>query len=171
MSTEQSQGNNPHYFFGLTLTTACICTLIDCWHIAISYTSIVLVDAYLIFVLYEGATRVDLDKSDAERPGCLKFPNLRFSLVQLGFLLVTVVTGFASMYIDSGEVTHGQLALTKQSDAIYFSFVTLTTLGYGEFVPQGPYARNLVVWQLATGSLLLLGVFPLVLSRVSGYKS
>ncbi len=60
------------------------------------------------------------------------------------------------------------MTLTGPLDAFYFSLVTITTLGYGDFAPTGD-ARLLVVWQLATGLLLLVGIFPFVVSRVADF--
>ncbi|MBT5868661.1 MAG: two pore domain potassium channel family protein [Nitrospinaceae bacterium] len=54
-------------------------------------------------------------------------------------------------------------------DAFYFSAVTLTTLGYGEFRPIGSDARLAVVCQLASGVLLLLFGVPIVASRISSW--
>lgn len=38
---------------------------------------------------------------------------------------------------------------------LYFSFVTLTTLGYGDIVPATPLARILAVLEAATGVLYI----------------
>jgi voltage-gated potassium channel Kch len=38
---------------------------------------------------------------------------------------------------------------------LYFSFVTLTTLGYGDIVPATPLARMLTVLEAATGVLYI----------------
>ncbi len=54
-------------------------------------------------------------------------------------------------------------------DAIYFSAVTLTTLGYGEFLPIGSEARNYVVFQLISGILILLFGVPVLASRISSW--
>ena len=51
--------------------------------------------------------------------------------------------------------------------AIYFSFVTLTTLGYGDIKPDGPCAwtgQLTVVLELMTGLYLLAGVLAVVVS-------
>jgi voltage-gated potassium channel Kch len=50
----------------------------------------------------------------------------------------------------------------------YFSFVTLTTLGYGDIVPVSPLARSLAVTEALTGVLFL----AVLISRLVGsYKS
>jgi len=54
-------------------------------------------------------------------------------------------------------------------DFIYFSLVTLTTLGYGDITPISNEARQLVVHEISSGFLLLIGAFPLLISRISNF--
>jgi hypothetical protein len=55
----------------------------------------------------------------------------------------------------------------SRASAIYFSFVTLATLGYGDIVPRSDVARGLVIVE-AVGGQLFLAV--LVARLVSGYS-
>jgi hypothetical protein len=41
-------------------------------------------------------------------------------------------------------------------DALFFSFVTLTTTGYGDLVPAGNPGRSLAVLEALTGQLFLV---------------
>jgi Ion channel len=41
------------------------------------------------------------------------------------------------------------------AELFYFSFITLTTVGYGDIVPASPIARSLVVVEILTGQLYL----------------
>lgn len=51
-----------------------------------------------------------------------------------------------------------------QSEYVFFSFVTLTTVGYGDIVPWGAHARSLVMIEAVTGIM-----YPAVLiSRLVG---
>ena len=47
--------------------------------------------------------------------------------------------------------------------------VTIMTVGYGDFAPGRPAARLLVLWEIATGLLLLFGAVPLLVSRLGGF--
>ena len=52
------------------------------------------------------------------------------------------------------------------SEFIFFSFVTLTTIGYGDIVPWGPHARALAILEGVTGIM-----YPAVLvARLVGLK-
>ena len=55
----------------------------------------------------------------------------------------------------------------SESSALYFSFVTLATLGYGDFLPQTDLARGVTVFEVIGGQLYLavmvarlIGLFP-----------
>jgi voltage-gated potassium channel len=51
--------------------------------------------------------------------------------------------------------TSGQATGISLSDAVYFSFVTLATLGYGDVVPVNGVARGLAVIEAIIGQLFL----------------
>ena len=52
--------------------------------------------------------------------------------------------------------------MTKNGDEIhdpiislYFSVVTLTTVGYGDFVPSGNYSRLVAAWEALNGYVMM----------------
>lgn len=51
--------------------------------------------------------------------------------------------------------------------SLYFSAVTITTLGYGDYVPEGALAKIVVLAEVITGLMLLLCIFPLLISRLA----
>jgi hypothetical protein len=55
------------------------------------------------------------------------------------------------------EVTASYLgsSISEVSSAMYFSFVTLTTLGYGDITPVNSFARTLAYLEAATGQIYL----------------
>jgi len=56
-------------------------------------------------------------------------------------------------------------------DAIYLSFVTLTTLGFGDITPQGEIARTLVIVEAVFGQLFLaILVARLISMSVAGAR-
>lgn len=138
---------------------------------------IVAVDLYLICVFVECAMRST--EHNAWRQVWMPLPHRVWALVLLFLLIVTVVTSFAALFLASQEVRHllrdvhemrqerFSDVLSDPHEALYFSMVTITTLGYGDFAPAGRVARWIIVWELATGLLTLVLAFPLVSTRAT----
>jgi hypothetical protein len=58
-----------------------------------------------------------------------------------------------------------------RADRVYFSYVTLATLGYGDFTPAGAVGRSLAVVEALLGQLYLVTVVALVVSRIGRARS
>ena len=75
-----------------------------------------------------------------------------------GYLLAGLLFGFAYLMVDRwwpssfGGTTTG---IIDQGHAIYFSYVTLATLGYGDVVPSSPPARGLAIVEGIAGQMYL----------------
>ena len=63
-----------------------------------------------------------------------------------------------------GSFVHGSESLTTTGDFIYFSFVTLTTLGYGDMLPITNKAKSLAVMEAITGQLYV----AIIIARLVG---
>jgi hypothetical protein len=108
------------------------------------------------------------DKEDT-----LKSPNR--SIILLFVAYGKLIAGFAMLYLWTGGIATGTdptcdkaLHLESRLDALYFSCVTITTLGYGDFRPTCGWSKTLVIIQPLLGFLLLalmLGVFVSMLGR------
>ncbi len=85
-----------------------------------------------------------------------------------------VVIAFASFFLiaiwSTGESFRmpppGELFLQP----LYFSFVTITTLGYGDYSPEQPIGQCLVVFEVFLGMVLLVVVLQKVLGIVGNEK-
>jgi len=95
-----------------------------------------------------------------------------FAFLTLYSLLVIV---FACLYRLVDEITPGPLlsfagAPREMSfaEALYFSVVTLSTIGYGDVVPFAPAARAIASVQAILGVLLLLFGFAEIMSASRG---
>ena len=74
------------------------------------------------------------------------------------YLLLGVIWALLFVIVDflvPGSFRYGQDQALTRADAVYYSFVTLTTLGYGDVVPIFPLARALSTLEALTGQLYL----------------
>lgn len=76
-----------------------------------------------------------------------------------GQVHLSIESYFPGSYAGPSEFT--------EASALYFSFVTLATLGYGDFLPQSDLARGVTVFEVIGGQLYLavmvarlIGLFP-----------
>ncbi len=81
------------------------------------------------------------------------------------FYLIIEDLARGSFLLQSVGLMEGKFALQQ---AVYFSFVTLSTLGYGDIVPVSPVARGLAVGEAILGQLYLA---VLVARLVGGYAT
>lgn len=92
----------------------------------------------------------------------------------LGAVCIYVLLGmmFAFVYaaingLDSGPF-FVQTAHATTPDFLYFSFITQTTVGYGDFTAAGDLGRALAVLEALIGQLYLVTVIAVLVSRLSG---
>jgi hypothetical protein len=122
---------------------------------------IIVVDAYLFFLLLLAALKV-----------LYPIPERQIALVSVPALLLVLMMSFADVYIRNEHITRTTTdckveALREPWDAAYFSLVTITTLGYGDYTPQDTGARKIVIGELLSGALLLLFAIPVLGSRLA----
>jgi len=79
-----------------------------------------------------------------------------------GYLLIGVSWGFTYSlvaFLEPGSFAMAASAQTSQGDVLpdffYYSFVTLTTLGYGDITPVAPFARSLSTLEAIVGQIYL----------------
>jgi len=74
------------------------------------------------------------------------------------YLMLGVIWAFLFLVVDllvPGSFRYGQEQVLTEAQMVYYSFVTLTTLGYGDIVPVSPTARSLATLEALTGQLYL----------------
>ncbi|HEX5399477.1 MAG TPA: potassium channel family protein, partial [Verrucomicrobiae bacterium] len=83
---------------------------------------------------------------------------------------LTDILGFAAIFqaLPDGYFNP---PLTHWWEAVYFSIVTIATVGYGDFVPANAWARAIIIGQIASGLLLLAGIVSFAIARISGFDS
>lgn len=75
----------------------------------------------------------------------------------LGGICVYLLIGilWALMYIFLNELESGIIVFKEGASLFYFSFSTLTTLGYGDIVPKGNFAMMLANFEAIAGQVYL----------------
>ncbi len=73
------------------------------------------------------------------------------------YSLIQIFDGqsFLSAYADDGEGTTMKFGGERTLTALYYSFVTMSTLGYGDIVPRSSLARMAAAMQAIVGQLYL----------------
>jgi voltage-gated potassium channel len=102
-------------------------------------------------------------------------------IVDQGEANVKAVTGAVCVYVLIGLLfvfLYGLIAVVSSSDffaqgtdgtrslRLYFSFVTLATLGYGDYTPAHELGRTLAIVEALFGQLYLVTVIALLVSRI-----
>jgi hypothetical protein len=77
------------------------------------------------------------------------------------FAFSHVIVAYGILYKFFGDQFNSPMCNTQ---VIYFSTVTITTLGYGDYAPTGLVAQWLVVLQVLTGVFFLAGVIARIIS-------
>ncbi len=170
-----------HLLLGGVLALVGGFSLIFGWPLWIPILVVVGINSYQVLLLVEVAIRSE------PRRKIFELPSRAWSLLLLVSLLAALVFAFGEMYLKIKGVIHvvedvasegdaqggagstEREVLTSKIDACYFSFATITTLGYGDYVPATQGARLIVMWQLATGALLVFIGFPLAVSRLATF--
>jgi hypothetical protein len=153
---------NPVQF--LTALSFCVMGLIslNCRIPCVAVATAIGVDAFLIVLLVEISLRKGI-----YQPFWFELAHRAYFVLMFAFLLAALVCSFGMLYLSSGDIYNGTEPLTKSVDAAYFSLVTITTLGYGDFAPQCAHGRWLVMAELGSGILLLLLIVPALASRLA----
>jgi hypothetical protein len=71
---------------------------------------------------------------------------------------------------DPGALTNLAVAPGQPGEVgelLYFSFVTLTTLGYGDLTPVSPLARNLALLEAVVGQLFVAVLIATLIGRIA----
>jgi voltage-gated potassium channel Kch len=83
-----------------------------------------------------------------------------------GYLLLGVMFSITSAILYGLQPASFKLAgVNKMSDIIYFSFITLTTIGYGDISPQTDIARVVSVFFGLSGQLYLTIIMALIIGK------
>jgi voltage-gated potassium channel len=79
-------------------------------------------------------------------------------------LIYTVITEFLPGSFHFSVARLADAGARSLSDMVYFSFVTLATLGYGDIVPLSPSVKGLAILEAIVGQMYLVVVVARLVS-------
>jgi hypothetical protein len=83
------------------------------------------------------------------------------------YLLAGLCFAYAYATIDAlGGPVFAQIETAHLADTIYFSFVTLATLGYGDLSPVPQLARLLAIFEAIGGQLYLVTIIAVLVANL-----
>lgn len=81
----------------------------------------------------------------------------------IGFIFANVFTFV--LFVDPISLSSPTITSLSHGDTLFFSFVTLTTLGYGDIFPASSLAQSLSVFEAVFGQLYLAILVALLISN------
>lgn len=85
----------------------------------------------------------------------LRSPNRSLMLLFINY--IEMIIGFAALYLYTGAIGDAcKMPIRKPLDALYFSSVTITTLGYGDFTPINETGKILVSVETIAGLIFIV---------------
>jgi uncharacterized membrane protein YeaQ/YmgE (transglycosylase-associated protein family) len=93
-----------------------------------------------------------------------------------GVLAIYLLAGmfFSFVYgvigaVDS-DALFAQISTSNRQDQLYFSFVTLCTVGYGDLTPAGGVPRAFAVTEMLVGQIYLVTIVSLIVSNLGARR-
>jgi len=126
--------------------------------ILIHATSVVTI-VFLVYIIVVSVVRI----SKSKQVGSLEF--LRAVNI---YFLIGIAGGviFRMLYIvDPISVNVTGKDILDTTDLLYFSFETITTLGYGDITPESPFAKTIAIFLSFAGQLYLAMIIALLMGK------
>ena len=89
------------------------------------------------------------------------------------YLLLGLTMSILMLILDlliPGSFSLGEPVAGSASEFIYFGFVTLSTLGYGDITPSTPMARSMSIFTSLLGQLYLVIIMALIIGKFLSAK-
>ncbi|MGO9247757.1 MAG: potassium channel family protein, partial [Solirubrobacteraceae bacterium] len=88
------------------------------------------------------------------------------------YLLAGLIFAFSYSVMDAiaGVPVLSHLGSNRHAEEVYFSFITLTTVGYGDIAPVAAAARMTSVIEALFGQLYLVTIVAVIVSNVGSQR-
>jgi hypothetical protein len=91
-----------------------------------------------------------------------------------GYLMVGLLLSYflvLTLFFFPGSLIFPDAPDPKLADVTYFTFVTMSTLGYGDVLPGIPFTRSLSIFISITGQIYLAVIIAMLVGKYSTQKS
>ncbi|MCG8305984.1 MAG: potassium channel family protein [Cytophagales bacterium] len=91
-----------------------------------------------------------------------------------GYFMIGVIYFFVYGYLDSAYPDTISVDMTKEhgvDDMLYFSFITLTTIGYGDFSPTSPLGQKIAILQGLIGQFYIAIVMAILVGKFLSHNN
>ena len=87
-------------------------------------------------------------------------PKHKFNIIDVIYNWVLIIGSYGVFYFTVSQRYPNSFNIKLSVfDSIYFSFVTITTLGYGDIIPLYDIAKIITICEVATGFIFIVLVF------------
>lgn len=131
--------------------------------VLIAFFNMFIFQAFIVFFMIRHVSR----SRDVNGTIILNAVNGYVLIGFLGALLLTMAE-IAELYfwgIETPLINFAGSALPKFHDYLYFSFVTLTTLGYGDITPANALGKSIVILIATSGQLYLTVLVAMLVGK------
>lgn len=155
-----SRIGNKRFFIlaGITTIVMWIADFLDMPHLSI--ISAVVSILFLILIIFYMVIRI----AKSKEVSFLEFVeaiNIYFLMGIIGSILFKIVY----IFVPGKSFNIPGDSLIPTTDFIYFSFVTLSTLGYGDITPIDPFAKSLAIFLSISGQLYLTMIIAMLVGK------
>ena len=97
----------------------------------------------------------------------IKLLSIRVITADLIFCAISIYLLIGIMWAGFYRVLEGISpgSFSETTDLLYFSFVTLTTVGFGDVAPLSPLSRRLAVFEAAMGNVYVAVIIAMIVGR------
>ncbi len=125
----------------------------------ILHTTSIITIVFFVYIIVISVIRI----SRSKEVGSLEFlrsVNIYFLIGIVGAIV------FRALYeIDPDSINITNNNVLASTDLVYFSFETITTLGYGDITPNSPFTKNVAVFLSFVGQLYLTMIIALLIGK------
>lgn len=91
-----------------------------------------------------------------------------------GYFMIGVMAFFIFAFLESAYPDTLNVDLESEGgmqDTFYFSFITLTTIGYGDFVPTSSLGQRIAILEGLIGQFYIAIVMAIIVGKYLSHKS